>query len=125
MADLFDLADLKSWLKVPQIDTEEFARVLRAVNGWLQDATDLTVWPDPVPDYLWAWAIELAGIAYDNPTANASESTGGVSTTKDRARRAQILEAAQQKYNPAGKPQGSFPQPDWSWNSTTPSTLHD
>lgn len=116
MADLFDLGDLPSWLQVPEVDTETATRVRRAVNGWLQDATGLTDWPNPVPDRLWAWAIELAGIALDNPTSNAAEAIGSTSTTYGgRGRRQEILDAARAAYNTAGQPQYSFPEPDWRW----------
>ena len=115
MADLFDLGDLPSWLQVPEVDTETATRVRRAVNGWLQDATGLTTWPSPVPDDLWGWAIELAGMVYDNPTAQLVASSGGVTDTYDRARRADILAAARRKYNTSGQPQYSFPEPDWRW----------
>lgn len=119
MADLFGLGDLPSWLQVPEVDAETATRVRRAVNGWLQDATGLAEWPDPVPDRLWAWAIELAGIAYRNPTADNAETIGAVSTQfGDRARRAEILAAARRAYPPSvSQPQYSFPEPDWSWES--------
>lgn len=120
MADLFDLGDLPSWLQVPEVDEQTAMRARRAANGWLQDATGLTVWPDPVPDRLWAWAIELAAIAYRNPGAAASERVDDYEYVADRARRAEILETARRAYPPvAAQPQWSFPEPDWSWSSTT------
>lgn len=126
MADLFDLVDLPSWLQVPQVDTETATRVRRVVNGWLQDATGLSVWPDPVPDRLWAWAVELAGIAYRNPGGDVVQTTGAVSTQfGDRVRRTEILVAARRAYNTALQPVGSFPEPDWSWETTTTSSTTD
>lgn len=119
MADLFDLGDLPSWLQVPEVDTETATRVRRAVNGWLQDATGLSVWPDPLPDKLWAWAIELAGIAHENPAAVTSEAIDDYKSVLDRARRQEILDAARAAYNTASGPQYSFPEADWSWTSTT------
>lgn len=119
MADLFDLGDLPSWLQVPEVDEQTAIRVRRAASGWLQDATGLTVWPDPVPDRLWAWAIELAAIAHRNPAAAASERVDDYEYVADRARRAEILEAARRAYPSAtAGPQWSFPEPDWSWSST-------
>lgn len=115
MADLFDLGDLPSWLQVPEVDTETATRVRRAVNGWLQDATGLTDWPSPVPDKLWAWAIELAAIAHENPAAMTSESIDDYKSVADRARRQEILNAARAAYNTSGQPQYSFPEPDWTW----------
>jgi hypothetical protein len=114
--DLFDLADLPSWLQVPAVDTETATRVRRWASGWLSTATGITVWPDPVPDQLWAWGIELAGIAFRNPSANSSESLDEYSVSYgDSARRKEILDAARQAYG-AGLPQFSFPAVDWHWD---------
>jgi hypothetical protein len=127
VADLFDLVDLPSWLQVPQVDTETATRVRRAVNGWLQDATGLTVWPNPVPDRLWAWAIELAAIAHENPTAKWSQTIDDSVDVYERGsqgRRREILAAARAAYNTSGGPQGSFPEPDWHW-SVVPTVLQD
>jgi hypothetical protein len=43
------------------------------VNGWLQDAAGLDAWPAVIPDRLWAWAIELAAMVMENPTAKWSQ----------------------------------------------------
>lgn len=121
MADLFDLGDLPSWLQVPAVDAETATRYRRWVNGWLQDATGLTTWPDPVPDRLWAWAIELAAIVSDNPTAKWSQTIDDSIDVYERGpqgRRREILEAARAAYNTATQPQYSFPEPDWHWTST-------
>lgn len=125
MADLFDLGDLPSWLQIPEVDTETATRVRRAANGWLQDATGLTEWPDPVPDRLWAWAIELASIAYRNPDAKWSETIDDYTVQGDRFRRREILAAAGAAYNTATQPQGSFPEPDWQWTTVPTTTLYD
>jgi hypothetical protein len=125
MADLFDLGDLPSWLRIPEIDAESATRYRRAVNGWLQDATGLTDWPDPIPDRLWAWAIELAAICVDNPTAKWSETIDDTVTVYERGaqgRRREILDAARSAYNTAGKAQGSFPAPDLCWGQTYTTT---
>lgn len=115
--DLFDLGDLPKWLQVPQVDTEAAALYRRAVNGWLKNATGLSGWPDPVPDDLWGWAIELAAMVSENPTLLNAETVGATSATfGDRARRAQILDEARKAYNTAAQPQWSFPEPDWSWS---------
>lgn len=118
MTDLFDLGDLPSWLQVPAVDTETATRVRRAASGWLLGATRVTTWPSPVPDDVWAWALELAAIAFRNPTSNASESLDDYSVSYgDRARRAEILAAAKAAYGSAGQPQYSFPDPDWHWDA--------
>lgn len=121
MADLFDLGDLPSMLQVPGVDTETATRARRYASGWLQDATGLTDWPSPVPDRLWAWAIDLAMLVFDNPTASWSASIDDYATTYDHGpdgRRREILKAARAAYNTASKPMGSFPEPDWHWTST-------
>jgi hypothetical protein len=74
MADLFDLIDLPSFLQVPTVDTETATRVRRVASGWLMGATRISTWTAPVPDDVWAWALELAAIAFRNPTSNSSES---------------------------------------------------
>jgi len=116
-------------MQIPQVDTETATRYRRYVNGWLQDATGLTDWPNPVPDRLWAWAIELAALVFDNPGAKWSQTIDDSADTYDRGpqgRRQEILAAARRAYNTAGKPQGSFPDPDWHWTSVpTTSALLD
>lgn len=114
--DLFELTDLPSWLQVPAVDTETATRVRRWASGWLSTATGITTpWPNPVPDNLWAWGIELAGIAYRNPTSNSSESLDEYSLSYgDRTRRMEILTAARLSYG-AGIPLYSFPDVDWHW----------
>lgn len=121
MPDLFDLEDLPSILQVPEVDTETAIRVRRSASGWLQDATGLTEWPDPVPDRLWTWALELAAIAFRNPDSVAAESVDDFQVTyaRDQRRRAEILAAARAAYGTATRPQFSFPEPDWHWNATT------
>lgn len=123
MPDIFDLADLPSWLQIPQVDTETAIRVRRYANGWLMSATGLASWPDPIPDDLWAWAIELAGIAYRNPTANTNESISDYSYSQDSSRRAEILAEAKAKYSGATTPLYNFPEWDWKWTSTTSATV--
>lgn len=120
MPDLFDLGDLPSWLQVPEVDTETATRVRRSANGWLQDATGLSEWPDPVPDRLWTWGLELAAIAFRNPDAMSSESVDDYQRTQDKNRRAEILKAAARAYPPTGStPTYSFPEPDWHWEAVT------
>jgi hypothetical protein len=123
MADLFDLVDLPAWLQVPQVDTETATRVRRFASGWLMTATKITSWPSPVPDDLWAWGIELAGIAYRNPTATSSESLDDYSVSYDRARRKEILDAAALAYGGASGPQYGFPDWDWSWQVVPTGTI--
>ena len=100
------------------VDTETATRVRRYASGWLQAATQVTPWPpDPVPDDIWAWAIELAAIAFRNPTGAASEAIDDYNISWDAARREQILMAAKVAYGGTSAPVYSFPLPDWSWES--------
>lgn len=124
MSDLFDLGDLPSWLQVPQVDTETATRVRRAASGWLMGATRLTTWPDPVPDDLWAWALELAAIAFRNPDGASNESVDDYSVGYDRQRRVEILAAARASYGATASPQYSFPDPDWHWTVTPIATTN-
>ncbi len=119
MAELFELVDLRSALQlsVDEFDTDAASVARRHAYGWLQDATGLADWPDPVPDRLWAWAVELAAIAYRNPDAAQSEAVDDYKVVWDRQRRAEILQAAREAFATAGQPQGSFPQPDWHWTA--------
>lgn len=118
MADLFDLADLPSYLQVPSVDTETATRVRRYASGWLLNATRLSPWPPaPVPDDIWAWAIELAAIAFRNPAGAASESIDDYNVSYDAERRQQILDSARAAYSGAGAPSYSFPAPDWHWDT--------
>ncbi len=59
---LFTDKDLTDSLRQGLLDTDSVAVARRVVSGWLQDATGLAEWPDPVPDSLFAWAVELAGL---------------------------------------------------------------
>jgi hypothetical protein len=117
--DLFDLVDLPSWLQVPSVDTETATRVRRAASGWLMGATRLTTWPDPVPDDLWAWAVELAAIAYRNPDGATNESIDDHTVGWDRQRRIDILAAARTAYSSGTTtaPLYEFPDADWHWTS--------
>ncbi len=124
MADLFDLIDLPPWLQVPAVNAETATRVRRYASGWLLNATRLTPWPPvPVPDDIWAWAIELAAIALRNPDGASSESLDDYSRSNDTARRKEILDAAKAAYSAAGTPTYSFPDPDWHWTVTPTPTL--
>ena len=126
MADLFDPADLASILQIPEIDTETAIRVRRMASGWLMHATGLTDWPSPVPDPLWTWAVELAAIAYYNPSGLSSESLDDHNVSYSAERRKEILAAASSSAYATGtrnQPQYSFPDWDWHWTSTTPSTF--
>lgn len=123
MADLFALTDLENALQQGTLNTDSATVARRVASGWLRSATKLTDWPDPVPDDLFAWGVELAGLFYNNPEGLASDTTGGSASTWDRARRRQILDDARAAYGSAttgGVPLYSFPEPDWSWTAQSP-----
>lgn len=115
MQDLFAPEDLAAYLQM-DLDLATVERCRRVAAGWLRSATGLTAWPDTIPDDLWAWAVELAALAYDNPAGWANETTGGEVTGYDRARRKEILDAAAAAYGGGGSgaagplsPVGAFP----------------
>ncbi|WDZ87189.1 hypothetical protein [Micromonospora cathayae] len=116
MADLFTPADLEKYLRQGALDAESVEVARRVASGWLRSATQLSDWPDPIPDDLFGWGLELAAIAYNNPEGLASDAVGATSSTWERGRRAEILQAAREAYPTATKgPLFSFPEWDWSW----------
>lgn len=105
--------DLRAFL--PQYDfADETAEVsVRLVSGWLQRATGLSPLPDPLPDDLWADALELAGLLISNPESLASRTAGPTSRTWPLAgRRDAILARVASVYRQArSAPSGCFPPP--------------
>lgn len=120
MADLFTLDELEDALQQGPLVEASATIARRVAYGWLRSATKLTDWPDPVPDDLFAWGVELAGLFYNNPEGLASDTTGGTAATWDRTRRSAILDDARAAYGGStagGVPLYSFPEPDWSWSA--------
>lgn len=114
MTDLFAITDLASFLQ-QDVDTSSATVARQVASGWLMSATRLTTWPTPVPDALFAWAIELAAIAYRNPEGLTSESIDDHASTWDRLRRGEILALARATYGGTSAPAYSFPDADWHW----------
>ena len=87
---------------------------IRVAEGWLKPkTTSLPTWPDPVPEDLWAWALELAAMVYTNPKGLVARTAGEESQGWAVARRQEILDAAAETYG-AIAPVGSFPPaPYW------------
>lgn len=93
------------------------AVAIRVAEGWLRSVARIDPWPDQeignVPEDLFAWAVELAAIAYDNPSGLASRTVGDTARAWQLTRRAEILAAAKTAYPGAsgssGGPVGSFP----------------
>ncbi len=106
---LLRVADLSAYLQ-RQLNVDSADLAIRIAEGWLREATGLSAWPVPVPDDLWAWAVELAALAYDNPTGLAVRTVGGVTESwPAAARRAELLEAARRRFGPGRGPLFSFP----------------
>jgi hypothetical protein len=114
-------AELGNFLHQP-VNVAPAMVAIRMADAWLSSVcSGMPPWPDPVPEDLWSWALELAAMAYSNPTGMTSRTTDEDSRTWDMARRREILNAAAQRYgdgsgsaNSSGAPQGSFPVAlDW------------
>lgn len=78
-------AALESWLRYAVPD--DLTALETVVTGWLLEATGWPALPDPLPPTLQAWALELAGIAHENPTGLQQDTSGATSATwesKDR-----------------------------------------
>lgn len=113
MADLFTFEELAAYLQ-RDLDAATATQARRIAYGWLKSATSLTDWPDPVPDDLWAWGLELAALAYVSPEGLVTEDPGGVPPGWSGPRWEQILREARRKYADEGGPAapvGSFPPP--------------
>lgn len=86
---------------------------IRIAVGWLRGRCYFEQWPpSPVPEDLWAWAVELAALVYDNPTLVSSSTVGGqtIAYGAVAARRREILAEAEGVYpRLSGRPVGEFP----------------
>jgi hypothetical protein len=119
--------DIDTWLQLGGTVEENTAIMAIAVTaGWIVGATAFDAMPTAVPDDVWSAWIELAGIAYDNPTMMTSNQVGEEITMwagGSQARVAAILRTLSQNYpKTANLPVGSFPpgfaegpDPDPSW----------
>lgn len=114
--ELVDPLDLGRFLGRP-VDSDRAETPLRVAAGWLRAATGLEDWSGLVtqgrlPDDLWAWVLELAGFALDNPTS-LSERNDGEARRAWEPRRAEILSAAAERYGVGGAlqrgPRFAFP----------------
>lgn len=84
----------------------------RVVWGWLKPILGGEARPDPVPDEVFSWAVELGAIYLENPSGLASYQLGAERLGFSAERRAQILiEAAGDTPGSASTPRGSFPEP--------------
>ena len=113
---IVDSVDLSQWLQITVTDSTA-AVAIRVAEGWLRSVVrSLPEWPppEPVPEDLWSWTLELAAIAYTNPQGQRSRTVGNDATEWGLDRRAEILAAAANRYGIAS-PVGSFPPPGPSW----------
>lgn len=119
---LFTPEQLKTWLRYDaddDFDADSATLAEKVAAGWLSNATGMTVSAleatrEETPQ-VFSWALELGGIAYENPTSMQDDQAGAARTTW-RDRRAQILEEARAwavATAPAptrmALPRGSFP----------------
>jgi hypothetical protein len=107
VANLFQPIELASLLQRDVQSGGAYAAEEIAAT-WLRSATGLPTFPDPLPDDLHAWGLELAALIYNSFTP-----TDGRTSPVDPAAKARILTAAGQAYGPTGAgsggPQGCFP----------------
>lgn len=116
LAGLFEIDELRIKLQLTTIDEPAADLAREAAEGWLEDATGLSVWPDPAPKRLKHWALDLAVMAYNNPTMATREIIDDHQVSyEDRVRRTEILARARSAFSAAGRPLHSFPEPDWRW----------
>jgi hypothetical protein len=103
--------DLRTFLPQEDLTDGELDLVILLVRGWLLDDTDLTVLPDPLPDVLWAGALELAALLADNRTSLAQKTVGPTSRSWPMAsQRDAIRSRIRLRYRRAAMaPQGSYP----------------
>lgn len=114
---LFTAADLGNMLQCSVTD-EAAAAAEKLAWGWLKPVLGITTdtRPDTVPAELFAWAIELGAIAYENPSGLSAYQLGDERSQFSAERRQEILAtaAAGGKVASSGvpTPRGSFPPAD-------------
>jgi len=117
---LFNELELGDWLRKPVTETRA-AMAERVVWGWLKPRLGLSDRPSPVPDEVFAWAIELGGIVYENPAGLNARQMGQFQEQFSAERRDQILDevARSTQGTATAQPAGSFPEaldyPDPAW----------
>lgn len=119
-APLFGAAELTHWLHY-DVDEASCDQAELVVTGWIADALGADVVPDAEQGSpIYGWAIELGGIAYENPTSMVQETSGAESTSWSIVRRREILASVRAwgvrttSTPRAGLARGSFPAAE-SW----------
>lgn len=112
---LFTEVDLGRFVQ-EDVSAETATVVERVVWGWLKPVLGVDERPVPASEQLWAWALELGAIAYENPSGLSSYQLGAEQRSYSAERRTAILAEVQQwgTGTPASAPRGSFPAaPTW------------
>lgn len=104
-------ADARALLPQHDLPDQQLDIVIGLVRGWLLDATNLDVLPDPLPEWLWASAVELAALLADNPGSLAQKTSGPTSRSWPMtSRRDAIIARVRQRYRALRlAPTGSYP----------------
>lgn len=112
MPALFTAVELSDQLGQTVTDARA-AAVERIVWGWLKPVLGLTERPAEISDELFSWAIELGGIAHENPAGLSYYQLGDERYGFSAERRVEILTEAASSgpAASAGGPLGSFPPP--------------
>ena len=108
---LFDGEELSAHLQY-EVSDAAAASAERVVWGWLKGPLGLTERPNPVPDEVFSWAIELGAIAHENPAGLSEQTTGDETNRWALARRAEILDDARSSSAATSTtgPRGNFPR---------------
>lgn len=101
---------LRAYMQRSSVVIDSAQLAVRVAEGWLRSATRLAAWPDPLPEDLFAWCLELSALAYANPEGLSSRTVGDDTAQYAAARKAEILEIAARRYG-TGRPTFSFPAP--------------
>ena len=98
------------------VPAETATVVERVVWGWLKPILGVEDRPLQPSEQLWAWALELGAIAYENPSGLSSYQLGAEQRSYSAERRVAILAEVRQAGTGASTstPRGSFPAaPAW------------
>lgn len=110
--------DMGNWIQ-QDVDETSAALAIRLAAGWIIGATSFADMPGVVTDDVWSAWLELATIAYDNPTSMTSNQAGeeiSMWAGGSQERRAAILVSLSEKYpRLTAQPLGSFEAPDDYW----------
>lgn len=109
---LFTDTELSDHLGDAAVTPERAAAAERLVWGWLKPVLGLEARPNPVPAEVFSWAIELGGIAHENPAGLSSYELGAERYGFSAERRDEILRQAATGGHAATplSPRGSFPK---------------